>query len=84
MKPPLAATSDLKSSPAKRVGSMGVAETFLEVLATHGSSKAAGESGEIVDYCVSTVEAEDFDHGTDGEETFEAIGPFLVGASMRG
>ena len=56
---------------------MGVAETFREVLESHGSNK--GDSAEIVDYIISMLEDEDFEFGPDGEEAYEAIGPFLVG-----
>ena len=60
---------------------MGVAETFREVLESHGSNK--GDSAEIVDYIISMLEDEDFEFGPDGEEAYEAIGPFLVGSRLH-
>ena len=55
----------------------GLATVFAEVLTAHGGSAAAADA-DILSYIISTLEDEDFEFGKDGEDAFEAIGPFLV------
>ena len=62
---------------------MSPSEVFRQLLETHGTG-GHESAAEVLEYISTMIDDEDFEYGRNGEEAFEAIGPFLVLQSCGG